>query len=41
VPKTEIPDLLKRLAKARQDATTEEAEHNRYKLVVEPGTQPK
>lgn len=39
--KTEIPELLKRLAKARQDATTEEAEHNRYKLVVEPGTQPK
>jgi len=35
--KTEIPDLLKRLAKARQDATREEAEHNRYKLVVEPG----
>ena len=31
---TEIPDLLKRLAKARQDATKEEAEHNRYKLVV-------
>ena len=30
----EIPDLLKRLAKARQDATKEEAEHNRYKLVV-------
>jgi tetratricopeptide (TPR) repeat protein len=39
--KTEIPDLLKRLAKARQDATTEEAERNRYKLVVEPGTQSK
>jgi len=37
--KTEIPDLLKRLAKARQDATKEEAEHNRYKLVVEPGSQ--
>jgi tetratricopeptide (TPR) repeat protein len=31
---TEIPDLLKRLAKARQEATKEEAEHNRYKLVV-------
>jgi tetratricopeptide (TPR) repeat protein len=30
----EIPDLLKRLAKARQDATKEEADHNRYKLVV-------
>lgn len=34
--KSEIPDLLKRLAKARQDATREEAEHNRYKLVAEP-----
>jgi uncharacterized protein YqeY len=33
----EIPDLLKRLAKARQDATKQEAEHNRYKLVVSPG----
>jgi len=33
----EIPDLLKRLAKARQDATKEEADHNRYKLVVSPG----
>lgn len=30
----EIPELLKRLAKARQQATKEEAEHNRYKLVV-------
>jgi tetratricopeptide (TPR) repeat protein len=30
----EIPDLLKRLAKARQDATREEGEQNRYKLVV-------
>ena len=30
----EIPDLLKRLAKARQDATRDEAERNRYKLVV-------
>jgi len=37
--KTEIPDLLKRLAKARQDATKEEAEHNRYKLVIDPGSQ--
>jgi hypothetical protein len=37
--RTEIPDLLKRLAKARQDATKEEAEHNRYKLVIEPGSQ--
>ena len=35
--KAEIPALLQRLAKARQDATREEAEHNRYKLVVEPG----
>jgi tetratricopeptide (TPR) repeat protein len=34
--KAEIPDLLKRLATARQDATKEEAEHNRYKLVVNP-----
>jgi tetratricopeptide (TPR) repeat protein len=31
---TEIPELLKRLAKARQRATRQEAEHNRYKLVV-------
>jgi tetratricopeptide (TPR) repeat protein len=30
----EIPDLLKRLAKARQDATRLEGERNRYKLVV-------
>jgi tetratricopeptide (TPR) repeat protein len=30
----QIPDLLKRLAKARQDATRREAERNRYKLVV-------
>jgi hypothetical protein len=30
----EIPDLLKRLAKARQDATRVEGERNRYKLVV-------
>ena len=36
----EIPDLLKRLAKARQDATKHEAERNRYKLVVTPDTQP-
>jgi tetratricopeptide (TPR) repeat protein len=34
---SEIPDLLKRLAKARQDATREEAEINRYKLVVSSG----
>ena len=32
----EIPELLKRLAKARQDATRQEGERNRYKLVVEP-----
>jgi tetratricopeptide (TPR) repeat protein len=32
----EIPDLLKRLAKARQEATREEGEKNRYKLVVVP-----
>ena len=31
---TEIPELLKRLAKARQRAAKEEGEHNRYKLVV-------
>jgi tetratricopeptide (TPR) repeat protein len=30
----EIPELLKRLAKARQQATQEEAERNRYKLVL-------
>jgi tetratricopeptide (TPR) repeat protein len=30
----EIPDLLKRLAKARQDATRQEAERNRFKLVI-------
>ena len=34
---SEIPDLLKRLAKARQNAAREEAERNRYKLVVVPG----
>lgn len=32
----EIPDLLKRLAKARQDATKAEGERNRYKLVIAP-----
>ncbi len=36
----EIPDLLTRLAKARQDATKEEVEHNRYKLIVEPNVHP-
>jgi tetratricopeptide (TPR) repeat protein len=35
----EIPELLKRLAKARQDATREEGERNRYKLVVAPSDQ--
>ena len=30
----EIPELLKRLAKARQESTKQEGEHNRYKLVV-------
>jgi hypothetical protein len=34
---SEIPDLLKKLAKARQNATREEGEKNRYKLVVVPG----
>ena len=33
---SEIPELLKRLANARQQATTEEGERNRYKLVVSP-----
>jgi tetratricopeptide (TPR) repeat protein len=32
----EIPDLLKRLAKARQDAAKVEGERNRYKLIVAP-----
>jgi tetratricopeptide (TPR) repeat protein len=36
----EIPELLKRLAKARQDATKQEAENNRYKLVVSPSKEP-
>jgi len=34
--KAEIPDLLKRLAAARLEATKQEAENNRYKLVVNP-----
>lgn len=34
--KEEIPELLKRLAQLRQEATQEEAQHNRYKLVIEP-----
>jgi tetratricopeptide (TPR) repeat protein len=37
--RAEIPDLLKRLAKARQEATRQEAERNRYKLVVTQETQ--
>ncbi len=37
----EIPELLKRLAKARQDAAKQEAEHNRYKLVVSPSAEQK
>ena len=32
--KEEIPDLLRRLAQARQEATKQEAQNNRYKLVV-------
>ena len=31
--KTELPDLLKRLAELRQEATRQEEQHNRYKLV--------
>jgi tetratricopeptide (TPR) repeat protein len=31
--KTELPVLLKRLAELRQDATKQEEQHNRYKLV--------
>lgn len=38
--KAEISELLKRLAEARQDAAIEEAEHNRYKLIVEPEREP-
>jgi tetratricopeptide (TPR) repeat protein len=37
---SEIPDLLARLAKARQNAAKEEAEHNRYKLIAEPSAKP-
>jgi hypothetical protein len=36
----EIPDLLKRLAKARQDAAKVEGERNRYKLIVAPAGTP-
>jgi tetratricopeptide (TPR) repeat protein len=38
--RSEIPDLLQQLAKARQDAAKKEAENNRYKLVVAPSPQP-
>ena len=38
--KAEIPDLLKRLAAARPEAARQEAENNRYKLVVNAGTPP-
>jgi tetratricopeptide (TPR) repeat protein len=38
--KNEIPDLLKRLAALRQEATKEEREQYRYKL-VEDDTQPR
>jgi tetratricopeptide (TPR) repeat protein len=31
--KTELPDLLKRLAQLRQDATRQEEQRNRYKLI--------
>lgn len=35
----EIPDLLKRMARAREQAGRAEAEHNRYKLVIaSPGS---
>lgn len=37
--KEEIPDLLQRLAEARQAATKQEAENNRYKLVVNSSAQ--
>jgi tetratricopeptide (TPR) repeat protein len=37
--KSEVPGLLKRLAQARQEATRDEAERNRYKLVVEQDAQ--
>jgi tetratricopeptide (TPR) repeat protein len=38
---TELPALVKRLAELRQEATREEREHNRYKLVVGDGSAPK
>ena len=36
----EIPELLKRLAKARQEAARQEGERNRYKLMVTPSNSP-
>jgi tetratricopeptide (TPR) repeat protein len=36
---SEIPDLLKRLAQLREQATKEERERYRYKLVVDPGAE--
>lgn len=36
--KSELPALLRRLAELRQKATREEGEHNRYKLVEQPGS---
>jgi hypothetical protein len=32
---SELPNLLKRLAELRTQASKDEAEHNRYKLVEE------
>jgi hypothetical protein len=34
----EVPGLLKRLAELRQDATRQEAEKNRYKLIITSGS---
>jgi tetratricopeptide (TPR) repeat protein len=36
--KSEIPDLLKRLAELRAEGTKQEREHNRYKLVEAPNS---
>lgn len=38
--RAELPELLKRLAQLRQQATRDEAERNRYKLVENPAPQP-
>jgi tetratricopeptide (TPR) repeat protein len=43
--KTELPELLKRLAQLRQEATRQEEQHNRYKLIegnaqTSPAAQP-